>query len=105
TAITYSESGALLTATLEPSGIQNFSNPLPGSYTIPPTTVVRSDDVTVPFADLTVGLTYEVGRVRVGAGYRWERYFDAVDSGIEETKDADRTIDGPFFRIAIGFGG
>jgi len=65
----------------------------------------RAKDVTVPFLDLSLGLSYEVGRVKLGAGYRWERYFDVIDAGYDEHKDADRTIDGPYFKIAVGFGG
>jgi len=65
----------------------------------------RRKDVTVPFADLSLGLDYEVGRFKVGAGYRWERYFNALDVGYDEHQDADRTIDGPYFKIAVGFGG
>jgi outer membrane receptor protein involved in Fe transport len=66
---------------------------------------VRSRDVTVPVVDLSLGLAYEAGRIKVGAGYRWERYFDVLDVGFQEAKDADRTIDGPYFKIAVGFGG
>jgi outer membrane receptor protein involved in Fe transport len=65
----------------------------------------RSKDVTVPMLDVSLGLSYEVGRVKVGAGYRWERYFDVLDVGNDEHQDADRTIDGPYFKIAVGFGG
>jgi outer membrane receptor protein involved in Fe transport len=65
----------------------------------------RSEGVTAPFVDLSVGLAYEVGAFRVGAGYRWERYFDALDVGYDEAEDGDRTIDGPYLKIAVGFGG
>jgi outer membrane receptor protein involved in Fe transport len=65
----------------------------------------RSESVTVPMLDLSLGLAYEVGRVKVGAGYRWERYSDVLDVGYDEHQDADRTIDGPYFKIAVGFGG
>jgi outer membrane receptor protein involved in Fe transport len=65
----------------------------------------RSTDVTVPVVDLSLGLSYEIGRFKAGAGYRWERYFDVLDVGYDEHKDADRTIDGPYFKIAVGFGG
>jgi hypothetical protein len=41
----------------------------------------------------------------VGAGYRWERYFDVLDVGYDEAEDADRTIDGPYFKLSVGFGG
>ncbi len=65
----------------------------------------RSQSVTVPVVDLSLGLSYETGRVRASAGYRWERYFDVLDGGQTSAKDYDRTIDGPYFRIAVGFGG
>jgi outer membrane receptor protein involved in Fe transport len=65
----------------------------------------RSKDVTVPMLDLSLGLAYEVQRIKVGAGYKWERYFNVLDAGYDEHKDADRTIDGPYFKIAVGFGG
>jgi len=65
----------------------------------------RTDSVNVPMLDLSLGLSYEVGRMKIGTGYRWERYFDVLDTGYDEHKDADRTIDGPYFKIAVGFGG
>ncbi|HEX5776186.1 MAG TPA: Lpg1974 family pore-forming outer membrane protein, partial [Caulobacteraceae bacterium] len=65
----------------------------------------RSRSVTVPVADLSLGLAYEMRRLKVSAGYRWERYFDALDAGFYEQEDADRTIDGPYFKLAVGFGG
>jgi outer membrane receptor protein involved in Fe transport len=65
----------------------------------------RSSDVTVPVLDLAVGLSYDAGRVNVGAGYRWERYYDVLDAGYDKEKTFDRTIDGPYFKIAVGFGG
>jgi hypothetical protein len=65
----------------------------------------RSKDVTVSALDLSLGLSYEVGRIKLGTGYRWERYFDVLDVGQDEAKKGDRTIDGPYFKIAVGFGG
>jgi len=65
----------------------------------------RSKEVSVPMLDLSLGLAYEVQRIKVGAGYKWERYFNVLDTGYAERKDADRTIDGPYFKIAVGFGG
>lgn len=42
---------------------------------------------------------------RYGPGlYRWERYFDALDAGFDEPKGADGTVDGPYFRLSVGFG-
>jgi hypothetical protein len=65
----------------------------------------RSKSVTVPVADLSLGLSYDIQRFRVGAGYRWERYFNVLDAGFTEHKDYDRTIDGPYVKMSIGFGG
>jgi outer membrane receptor protein involved in Fe transport len=65
----------------------------------------RSENATVPVAAGSLGLSYKVGGFKVGAGYRWERYFDAIDGGYEEHRSEDRTIDGPYFKIAVGFGG
>jgi hypothetical protein len=67
--------------------------------------ISRSKSVTVPTAALSLGLSYDVDRLKVGAGYRWERYFDAIDGGFTEHKSYDRTIDGPYFKVSVGFGG
>jgi len=65
----------------------------------------RTKSVSVPMLDLSLGLAYEIQRVKVGAGYRWERYYNVLDGGNAEHKEYDRTIDGPYFKIAVGFGG
>jgi len=65
----------------------------------------RSKSVTVPVVDLSLGLSYEIQRIKVGAGYRWERYFNPIDGGYAERKSYDRTIDGPYFKVSVGFGG
>jgi hypothetical protein len=65
----------------------------------------RSKSITVPMVDLSLGLSYEIGRFKAGAGYRWERYFNVLDVGYDERHDGDRTMDGPYFKIAVGFGG
>ena len=76
----------------------------------PPTVVPiaiepREKSVTVPLVDLSLGLSYEIQRIKVSTGYRWERYFDALDGGYGESKSYDRTIDGPYFKVSVGFGG
>jgi hypothetical protein len=76
-----------------------------GSPVVTPIAIARSDEATVPLVDLSLGLSYGVGRVKVGAGYRWERYFNVLDVGYTQAKDADRTIDGPYFKVSVGFGG
>jgi outer membrane receptor protein involved in Fe transport len=65
----------------------------------------RAKSVTVPLVDLSLGLSYSVDGFRLGAGYRWERYFNVLDAGYTERKSYDRTFDGPYFKIAVGFGG
>jgi outer membrane receptor protein involved in Fe transport len=67
--------------------------------------VARSKSVTVPFASATLGLSYQVQRFKIGAGYRWERYFNVLDAGYDQRREVDRTMDGPYFKIAVGFGG
>jgi hypothetical protein len=71
----------------------------------PPVEFTRSKEVTVPVLGASMGFAYEVDRFKVSAGYRWERYFDVLDGGVTEAVAEDRTIDGPYFKIAIGFGG
>jgi outer membrane receptor protein involved in Fe transport len=82
-----------------------LDKPLPPLVEVPLDVTPRSKSANVPMLDLSLGLSYDVGRVKVGAGYRWERYFDVLDVGYDEHQDADRTIDGPYFKIAVGFGG
>jgi outer membrane receptor protein involved in Fe transport len=71
----------------------------------PPENLARSSSATVPTANGSLGLSYEAGAFSVGAGYRWERYFDAIDGGYAEHESVDRTIDGPYFKLSVGFGG
>jgi hypothetical protein len=79
--------------------------PLTGTTVGPPIAIERSEDVTVPTFAASLGLAYKIDRFSIDAGYRWERYFNAIDGGYDTAKDADRTIDGPYFKIAVGFGG
>jgi len=72
---------------------------------LPSVNMVRSKSVAAPTYGASLGLSYEVDRFRIGAGYRWERYQNAIDGGFAESKSEDRTIDGPYFKIAVGFGG
>jgi hypothetical protein len=87
-----------------------------GKYTENPAEILQDDvvplhiaprlkSVTVPVFGASLGLSYAVDRFSVGAGYRWERYFDAIDGGIAEHKSYDRTVDGPYFKVSVGFGG
>jgi outer membrane receptor protein involved in Fe transport len=71
----------------------------------PPVSFERSGDVTAPLLGAGLGLSYRAGAFKVGAGYRWERYYNAIDGGYTRAEDADRTIDGPYFKVSLGFGG
>jgi len=70
-----------------------------------PIAIQRSEKVTVSTVGASLGLSYSVDRVKVSGGYRWERYFDALDGGYEDAKAFDRGFDGPYFKLAVGFGG
>jgi len=83
--------------------LYNFTSP--DQSTTTPIDIHRSKSRTVPVADLSLGLSYSVDRFKMGAGYRWERYFNAIDGGYQQSDQKDRTIDGPYFKIAVGFGG
>jgi len=89
-------------------GIPSPLNAIPpvGDPVVTPLPVAdRANSASVPVADLSLGLSYEVSRVKVSTGYRWERYFNVLDAGYAERKKYDRTFDGPYFKVAVGFGG
>jgi len=65
----------------------------------------RSKSVVVPTVGASLGLSYKVDRFSVGAGYSWERYYNVIDGGYQEHQSYDRTIDGPYFKVSVGFGG
>lgn len=65
----------------------------------------RSKSATVATLGLGLGLRYRIGGTSLGAGYRWERYFDATDNGIAARKTYDQTLDGPYLDVRVGFGG
>jgi len=102
-------SGSETTANYEivNNGILKYGNHF--APTAPPVTTsvafARSKSVAVPVGSIDLGLSYEIQRVKIGAGYRWERYFDVLDVGYAEHQSGDRTMDGPYFKIAVGFGG
>jgi hypothetical protein len=83
-----------------------YENPrIPTSTIVTPVNIHRTKSVSSPVLDLSLGLSYEIQRIKVGAGYRWERYYNALDAGYADHKSYDRTFDGPYFKIAVGFGG
>jgi iron complex outermembrane receptor protein len=80
------------------------------SYVVTPiyasdTPHARSEDVTVPSLSLSLGLSYSIDRLKVSTGYAYDRFFDAIDGGIEEAQTFDRTIHGPYLKLSLGFGG
>ena len=80
-----------------------FIRPTP-TTTVTPVHFDRRRSASAPFVDLSAGLSWEVERFKVSTGYRWERYFNAIDGGYAEHKNYDRTIDGPYFKVSVGFG-
>lgn len=48
-------------------------------------------------------LRSELG-VTTSAGYRWERYINAIDGGHHQRQREDRTIDGPTLKLRVDFG-
>ena len=78
---------------------------LPDEVVPNPVDVHRSKDVSVPVLDASLGLSYDAGRFKIGAGYRWERYLDAIDGGYSKREKFDRTFDGPYLKLSVGFGG
>lgn len=64
----------------------------------------RSKDVIVPQLSLDLGMSYAIQRVQVSLRYSWERYYDAIDGGLDTRKTYDRTVQGPVAQISIGFG-
>jgi len=65
----------------------------------------RSKSATVSTFGASLGFSYEVQRMKLSTGYRWERYYNVLDAGYTGRKQYDRTIDGPYLKIAVGFGG
>ena len=105
TAITGSEKvSSFETGPIAIIGLADPDGPIDVDVT-PHEPISRSESSTVPTASVSLGLSYEIDRFMVGAGYRWERYFDAIDGGFEEHRSYDRTIDGPYFKLSVGFGG
>jgi hypothetical protein len=86
-------------------GISNYiQRPAPTSVTPTDYGGSRSHRATVPSLGGSLGLSYSVGRVGISTGYSWERYFDVIDGGINDRQTYDRTIQGPFLKLKVGFG-
>ena len=86
--------------TLATGGIHPTSIPL--DDTVPRQ---RTEDVTVPNLSLGLGVSWSIDRVKVSTGYAYDHFFDVIDGGVDEVKPYDRTIQGPFVRLSLGFGG
>jgi outer membrane receptor protein involved in Fe transport len=86
-------------------GRLTYGPPLSGEPLVTPIDIHRTKSVSAPVIDLSLGLSYEIQRIKVGAGYRWERYFNVLDAGYADHQSYDRTFDGPYFKVAVGFGG
>jgi iron complex outermembrane receptor protein len=84
---------------------QYVVNGLAAPTQTPITIAPRDKMATVPVLDLSLGLSYAVPGVKLSTGYRWERYFNVLDGGFEQHKAFDRTLDGPYVKFSIGFGG
>jgi outer membrane receptor protein involved in Fe transport len=77
----------------------------PTSTTTSQVSISRRNSVTVPTLGAAAGLSYSLGRVGVKAGYRGDRYFNAIDGGGADGRGKyDRTIQGPYIKLSIGFG-
>jgi len=79
--------------------------PTPTVTTLTPHAFSRSSDATVPNFEASLGVGYSVGGFTARAGYRWERFQNAIDGGFASHVSEDRTIDGPYFKISLGIGG
>ena len=64
---------------------------------------VRSKNVTVPNLGGYAALSVRYSNAKVSLGYRADYFFGAVDGGIDTTKKEDRSFNGPFASISIGF--
>ncbi len=64
----------------------------------------RDDSVMATTLGLGVGLSYRLGGIGLSGGYRWERYMSVIDGGIDERRKSDRTLEGPYFKVRVGFG-
>jgi opacity protein-like surface antigen len=67
--------------------------------------ITRSSRKNATTFGASLGLSYSVQRIKIDAGYRWEVTQDVLDAGFDVQREVDRTIDGPYFKIAVGFGG
>jgi len=105
TAVTAAEGSSYFDAIYPSNPRQYVVNALPAPTLTPLDLAPRSKNVTVPVLDLSLGLSFGTPGVKLSTGYRWERYFNVLDAGFTERKSYDRTLDGPYFKVAIGFGG
>ena len=65
---------------------------------------LRSKSVTVPNLGAYAALSFRLTNAKVTLGYRYDRFFGAIDGGIDAAKKEDRAFYGPFASISIGIG-
>ncbi|HUJ02726.1 MAG TPA: hypothetical protein VLW75_03745 [Rhizomicrobium sp.] len=63
----------------------------------------RSKNVTVPNLGGYAALSLRYSNAKVSLGYRADYFFGAIDGGIDASKKEDRSFNGPFASISIGF--
>jgi len=74
-------------------GPNNHDNPL------------RSHRVTVPNIGGSIGLSVKYPNFKFSMGYRYDTFFNAMDTGVDELKKSNLTFQGPYASISIGLGG
>jgi iron complex outermembrane recepter protein len=64
----------------------------------------RSRNVTVPDFGGSVGLSYRFTNAKLSIGYRYDKFLNAFDSGIDTRATSNLTFNGPYASISIGIG-
>jgi len=64
----------------------------------------RSRSVTVPNIGGFAAIAYHFQDAKVSLGYRYDTFFNAMDTGIDAAHKANMTFKGPFASITIGLG-
>jgi len=69
-----------------------------------PAAISRSKQVAVPNLGGSAGFSWHYANAKMTLGYRYDRFFGAIDGGIDAAKKEDRAFYGPFASISIGLG-
>jgi iron complex outermembrane recepter protein len=64
----------------------------------------RSRNVTVPDFGAFAGLSYRFTNAKLSVGYRYDKFLNAFDSGIDTRATSNLTFNGPYASISIGIG-